>query len=53
MAPDAKDIGVLDVVLDQHFATNHQIFFTFYDYIGGTNSDTWSRGRGWTKPNAP
>jgi aldose sugar dehydrogenase len=41
MAPDAKDIGVLDVVLDPHFATNHQIFFTFYDYINGTNSNTW------------
>src|SRR5579872_3218175 len=40
-APDAKDIGVLDVVLDPHFATNHQIFFTFYDYIDGTNSNTW------------
>jgi glucose/arabinose dehydrogenase len=40
-APDAQDIGVLDVVLDPQFATNHQIFFTFYDYIGGTNSNTW------------
>ena len=46
MAPDAKDIGVLDVVLDPHFATNHQIFFTFYDYINGTNSNTWvARGQ--------
>jgi aldose sugar dehydrogenase len=46
MGPDAKDIGVLDVVLDPHFATNHQIFFTFYDYINGTNSNTWvARGR--------
>ncbi len=41
MAPDAKDIGLLDVVLDPHFAVNHQIFFTFYDYINGTNSNTW------------
>lgn len=40
MAPDAKDIGVLDVALDPHFAANHQIFFTFYDYINGTNSNT-------------
>ena len=46
MAPDAKDIGVLDVVLDPHFAANHQIFFTFYDYINGTNSNTWvARGQ--------
>ena len=46
MAPDAKDIGVLDVVVDPHFAANHQIFFTFYDYINGTNSNTWvARGQ--------
>ena len=46
MAPDAKDIGVLDVVLDPHFTANHQIFFTFYDYINGTNSNTWvARGQ--------
>lgn len=40
-SPAAKDIGLLDVVLDPHFATNHQIFFTFYDYIDGTNSNTY------------
>ena len=46
MAPDAKDIGVLDVVVDPHVAANHQIFFTFYDYINGTNSNTWvARGQ--------
>lgn len=46
MAPDAKDIGVLDVALDPHFASSHQIFFTFYDYINGTNSNTWvARGQ--------
>jgi glucose/arabinose dehydrogenase len=39
-SPAAMDIGLLDVVLDPHFATNHQIFFTFYDYIDGTNSNT-------------
>ncbi len=39
-SPGAADIGVLDVVLDPRFATNHQIFFTFYDYIDGTNSNT-------------
>ena len=37
---DATDIGLLDVVLDPGFATNHRIFFTFYDYVGGTNSGT-------------
>jgi glucose/arabinose dehydrogenase len=37
----AKDIGVLDVMLDPHFATNHQIFFTFYDFVDGTNSNTY------------
>jgi glucose/arabinose dehydrogenase len=40
-SPGAKDIGVLDVALDPHFAANHQIFFTFYDYIDGTNSNTY------------
>src|SRR5580704_21075 len=40
-SPGAKDIGVLDVALDPHFATNHRIFFTFYDYIDGTNSNTY------------
>ena len=39
-SPDAADIGLLDVVLDPAFATNHRIFFTFYDYVGGTNSNT-------------
>jgi glucose/arabinose dehydrogenase/mono/diheme cytochrome c family protein len=37
----AKDIGLLDVVLDPHFATNHQIFFTFFDFVDGTNSNTY------------
>src|SRR5204862_5368082 len=40
-SPGAKDIGLLDVVLDPHYATNHQIFFTFYDFVDGTNSNTW------------
>lgn len=40
-SPGAKDIGLLDVVLDPHFANNHQIFFTFFDYIDGTNSNTY------------
>jgi glucose/arabinose dehydrogenase len=38
---DAQDVGLLDVALDPHFATNHQIFFTFFDYVGGTNSNTY------------
>jgi glucose/arabinose dehydrogenase len=37
----ADDIGVLDVVLDPHFATNHQIFFSFYDFVEKTNSNTY------------
>jgi aldose sugar dehydrogenase len=40
-SPAAKDIGVLDVALDPHFAANHQIFFTFFDYVDGTNSNTY------------
>jgi glucose/arabinose dehydrogenase len=36
----AQDVGLLDVALDPHFATNHQIFFTFYDFIDGTNGNT-------------
>lgn len=45
-SPAAADIGLLDVVLDPHFASNYQIFFTFFDYIDGTNSNTYiARGR--------
>jgi glucose/arabinose dehydrogenase len=40
-SPAAKDIGLLDVVLDPHFVTNHQIFFTFFDFVDGTNSNTY------------
>jgi glucose/arabinose dehydrogenase len=40
-SPGAKDIGLLDVVLDPHFATNHQIFFTFFDFVDGTDSNTY------------
>ena len=40
-APNAKDIGLLDVVLDPNFATNHRIFFTFFDYVDGTDSNTY------------
>ena len=36
----AADVGVLDVVLDPGFAANHRLFFSFYDYIDGTNSNT-------------
>jgi glucose/arabinose dehydrogenase len=39
-SPDAADIGLLDVVLDPAFATNRRIFFTFYDYVDRTNSNT-------------
>jgi aldose sugar dehydrogenase len=45
-SPAAKDIGVLDVVLDPKFTTNHRIFFSFYDFgfydsSAGTNSNTY------------
>jgi glucose/arabinose dehydrogenase len=40
-SPAAKDIGLLDVVLDPHFAANQQIFFTFFDFVDGTNSNTY------------
>jgi glucose/arabinose dehydrogenase len=36
----AKDIGLLDVVLDPLFASNRRLFFSFYDFIDGTNSNT-------------
>ena len=39
-APGAKDIGLLDVVLDPAFATNRRIFFSFFSYIDGTNTNT-------------
>jgi glucose/arabinose dehydrogenase len=39
-SPSAKGIGLLDVVLDPNFAVNHRIFFTFFDYIDGTDSNT-------------
>jgi len=29
------------VMLDPHFATNHQIFFTFFDYVDNTDSNTY------------
>ncbi len=38
--PGAKDIGLLDVVLDPNFATNRRIFFSFFNYIDATNSNT-------------
>jgi glucose/arabinose dehydrogenase len=39
-SPAAKDIGLLDVALDPNFASNHRIFFTFFDYVDGTDSNT-------------
>jgi len=40
-SPAAKDVGLLDVVLDPHFATNHQIFFSFFEFVDGTDSNTY------------
>ncbi len=39
-SPGAKDIGLLDVVLDPNFAANQRIFFSFFNYIDGTNTNT-------------
>jgi glucose/arabinose dehydrogenase len=39
-SPSARDIGLLDVALSPSFASNHQIFFTFFDFVDGTNSNT-------------
>ncbi len=38
--PGARDIGLLDVVLDPDFANNQRIFFSFFNYIDGTNTNT-------------
>jgi len=39
-SPGAVDIGLLDVALDPNFASNERIFFTFFEYIDGTNTNT-------------
>lgn len=41
MSPGAQDIGLLDVIPDPNYSTNHQIFFTLYDYVDKTNSNTY------------
>src|SRR5262245_44993018 len=38
--PGAKDIGLLDIALDPNFASNRRIFFSFFNYIDGTNTNT-------------
>ena len=38
--PDAKDIGLLDIALDPNFASNQRVFFSFFSYIDGTNTNT-------------
>lgn len=40
-SPGSKDVGLLDVVLDPRFPANRRIFFTFFDFVNGTNSNTW------------
>ena len=39
-SPGAVDIGLLDVALDPQFASNQRIFFTFFEYVDGTNTNT-------------
>ncbi len=36
----APEFGVLDLALDPHFATNHLLFFTFFDWIDGNAGNT-------------
>jgi glucose/arabinose dehydrogenase len=36
----APEFGVLDLALDPHFSANHLIFFTFFDWVDGNNSNT-------------
>jgi glucose/arabinose dehydrogenase len=40
-SPAAKDIGLLDVALDPGFASNHRIFFTFFEFVDGTDTNTY------------
>jgi glucose/arabinose dehydrogenase len=40
-SPGAKDIGLLDVVLDPNFSSNRRVFFSFFNYIDGTNTNTF------------
>ena len=40
-SPGATDVGMLDVMLDPNFPENHRLFFTFFDYIDGTDSNTY------------
>jgi len=39
-SPGSKGIGLLEVALDPDFEHNRRIFFTFFDYVDGTNSNT-------------
>jgi glucose/arabinose dehydrogenase len=39
-SPASKDIGLLDVALDPNFVSNHRIFFTFFEFVDGTDSNT-------------
>jgi glucose/arabinose dehydrogenase len=40
-SPGAKDIGLLDVVLDPNFSSNRRVFFSLFNYIDGTNTNTF------------
>ncbi len=40
-SPRAKDIGLLEVVLDPRYASNHRIFFSFFEVVDGTNTNTY------------
>ncbi|MCU1328054.1 MAG: glucose sorbosone dehydrogenase, partial [Bryobacterales bacterium] len=38
--PGAMGIGLLDVALDRDYAKNHRIFFSYFDYVDRTDSNT-------------
>jgi glucose/arabinose dehydrogenase len=52
-SPGAKDIGLLDVVLDPHFGANHRIFLSFSTTSTAPIAIPTSPGPGWTKPRVP
>ena len=37
----SPEFGLLDVALDPRFAANHRIFFTFFEWVDGNDSNTY------------
>jgi glucose/arabinose dehydrogenase len=40
-AVSTSPVGLLDVALDPHFATNRRIFFTFFEWVDNNDSNTY------------